>query len=182
MFLSDISIKKIINDRKLLIVPPLEDKNIRPCGIRVHLGEKLLAYEDYQTIAPMKNPEIKYKEIDLTKDSFVLAPGAFVLGSTREAFKTPRNMAGFLDGRSTLARLGLTIHITAAITDGLYEEPRSITLEIHNVSNLNIVLSNNMPIGSMLFFLLDQEVSQGVQEQYRHQSGVTPPNLEVQLS
>ncbi len=182
MFLSDTSIKKFVDSSELLVVPPLEESNIRPCGIRVHLGEKLLSYEDGQEIDPMSDQEIKYKEIDLKEDSFVLHPGVFVLGSTKEAFKTPRNMVGFLDGRSTLARMGLTIHITAAVTDGLYEEPRTITLEMHNASNLNIILSRNMPIGSMLFFLLDQEVAQGVQEQYRCQSGVTPANLEGQFS
>ena len=181
MFLSDTKIEELVQSKDLIVHPMLEKRNIRPNGIRIHLGDKLIQYEN-QTVDPTKDTHIKYSEIDLTKSTFVLSPGGFVLGSTFESIQTPRHIFGLLDGRSTLARLGLTVHITAAVTDGLYEDPRTITLEIYNAGNMSIVLSNKMAIGALLFAELDQPVTQDVQDQYRHQNGVTAANLKGQFS
>ncbi len=181
MFLSDAKIEELARNKDLIIRPTLEQKNIRPNGIRIHLGDTLIQYEN-QAVDPTKDINIKYSEIDLRKDTFTLPPGGFVLGSTFESIQTPRHIFGLLDGRSTLARLGLTIHITAAVIDSLYEEPRTITLEIYNAGNMSIVLSNKMAIGALLFAELDQPVTQNVQNQYRHQNGVTPANLKGQFS
>ncbi len=182
MFLSDTKIEEFIKNDEIIVSPSIDTKNIRSLGIRIHLGQKLIQYKNDQSVDPTKDTELCFEEIDLSQGNFVLEPGAFVLGATLEAFKTPRNIAGFLDGRSTLARLGLSIHSTAAIIDGLYEEARTITLEIYNAGNLKIILSHKMAIGSLAFFQLDQEVVQAVQEQYRHQNGVVPANLKLQFN
>lgn len=161
--------------------PQPAEKDIRPNAIRVHLCHTLIKYED-QTIDPTKDIDIKHTTIDLTHKPYVLKPNEFILGSTIESIKTPRNICGFLDGRSTLARLGLNIHITAAVTDGLYEDARTITLEIQNASNMHLVLSHKMPIGSLLFAELDQPVAQSTQGQYKGQKGTTVANLKDQFS
>lgn len=165
--------------------PRPKDSDIRPQAVRVHLGPSLIKYHD-QLVDPM-NPDagekdLLHDEIDLEKEPYILKPGEFVLGSTIEEIKTPRNICGFLDGRSTLARLGITIHISAAVTDGLYDDARTITLEIHNASNMHLKLSHTMPIGSLLFSLLDQDVAQDVQSQYKGQNGATIANLKGQFA
>lgn len=181
MFLSHTKIVSLIEEGALQITPKVEEKNIRPNGIRLHLDHGLIRYAD-QTVDPTKQQALEHETIDLTQGSFILKPQAFVLGSTLETIKTPRNIFALLDGRSTLARLGLTVHITAAVADGLYEEPRAITLEIFNAGNMNIVLSHKMAIGALLFAELDQPVSQGTQNQYRNQKGVQVANLKDQFS
>ena len=180
MFLSDIKIKDLLEKGELSITPKPAEKDIRPNAIRVHLCHTLIKYED-QTVDPTKDPEIQYSTINLTHQSYTLKPGEFILGSTIESIKTPRDICGVLDGRSTLARLGLNIHITAAVTDGLYEDARTITLEIQNAGNMHLVLSHKMPIGSLLFAKLDQPVGQNTQDRYKDQKGATVANLKGQL-
>ena len=180
MFLSDTTLRALMEDGSLQITPPVEDKNIRPQGIRLHLDHTLIHYAP-QRVDPTKDMDLRYETIDIAKEPFILKPQGFVLGSTREMIKTPRHIFALLDGRSTLARLGLTVHITAAVADGLYEEPRAITLEIFNASNMEIVLSHKMAIGALLFAELDQPVQQEAQSQYRHQKGAQPANLKDQF-
>jgi dCTP deaminase len=178
MFLSDIKIKDLLETGELSITPTPAEKDIRPNAVRVHLCHTLIKY-DNQTVDPTKDAEIKHSTIDLTHQPYTLKPGEFILGSTIESIKTPRNICGFLDGRSTLARLGLNIHITAAFTDGLYEDPRTITLEIQNAGNMHLVLSHNMSIGSLLFAELDQAVGQSAKGRYKGQKGATVANLKT---
>ncbi|MBT4963241.1 MAG: dCTP deaminase [Francisellaceae bacterium] len=182
MFLCDVTIKELLRSKKLLVKPEVKEKNIRPAGIRVHLDKELIQYKTGQLIDPMQPDEILYKKISMEKQPFILEPGAFILGATIESFKMPRDMLGVLDGRSTIARLGVTIHITATITDSLYEDERTITLEIKNAGNLRIALSFGMPIGSMLFAMLDHPVEQSTQNQYKNQKGVVAANLGEQFS
>lgn len=179
MFLSDISLKKLLQEGHLNITPSIKESDIRPNAIRVHLADTLIEYDD-QVVDPRQQDPIRHKQISLQESDHILAPKQFVLGSTVESIQTPRDVVGFLDGRSTLARLGLMIHMTAAITDGLYEEGRSITLEIYNASNMGIVLSKGLAIGSLSFLKVDQPINQSPQTQYKGQLGATLPNLTSQ--
>lgn len=181
MFLSDQTLKEMLEKRELLITPKVQEKDIRPNAIRVYLGHTLLRYKD-QIVDPTKDMDLHYETISLLEKPYLLKPKEFVLGATLESIQTPRHIIGFLDGRSTLARLGLTIHITASITDGLYDEPRSITLEIYNAGNMTIVLSHKMAIGSLSFSALDKPVQQNSQSQYRGQKEATPANIKGQFN
>lgn len=183
MFLSDLTIKSLIKSKQILIKPDVRDSDIRPAGVRVHLDKEIIKYKPGQLINPIQpEKDIIYTKINIENDPYVLEPGEFILGSTIESFKMPRDMLGFLDGRSTIARLGITIHITATVTDSLYEDERTITLEIQNAGNLRVVLSYQMAIGSMLFTMLDRPVEQNTKSQYKNQKGVVAPNLGDQYS
>ena len=181
MFLSHKKISSLIKENKIQITPQVIESDIRPNSIRLYLDHTLITYTD-QTIDPTKKVDPQYKKINISDTPFTLKPGCFVLGSTTQTIKTPPEIIGFLDGRSTLARLGLMIHVTAAVTDSLYEDARSITLEIFNAGNLHIILSHNMAIGALLFAQLDQPVTQKVQEQYKGQQRVHVSNLKDQFS
>ena len=135
MFLSHQTIEKYIDEGKILIEPDFDKKNIRPVGIRIHLAKHLLLPEPNQVVSLTVAQELKYKEIDLTTEDFLLEPGQFVLGASYEAIQTPPNVLAILDGRSTVARLGLTIHITASVIDGTFETPHVAVLEIKNLGN-----------------------------------------------
>src|SRR5581483_12420160 len=103
-----------IDDGKIIIGPDFEIKNIRPVGIRLHLGNELLIAEPNQTVSLTEGGELKYRTIDLSKEEFYLEPNQFVLAATYETIQTSRDIIAILDGRSTVARLGLTTHITAS--------------------------------------------------------------------
>ncbi len=178
MFLSHQTIEKLIDEGQIIIKPEFDKKNIRPVGLRIHLAKEILVPEPNQTVEIGGAQELKYKEIDLTKEEFYLEPNQFILGATYEAIQTPPNILAILDGRSTVARLGITTHITASIADGTFEMPHVVVLEIKNVGNFRVKLKFKDPIAMMVFAELKDPVVQKIQSQYGGgQSKVTPPNL-----
>lgn len=178
MFLSHQAIEKYIDQGKIIIGPEFDKKNIRPVGIRLHLGRELLIAEPNQTVDLTEPMDLKYQEIDISQEHFYLEPNQFVLGATYETIQTATDILAILDGRSTIARLGLTTHITASIIDGTFEAPHAATLEIKNVGNFRIRLKFKDPIAMMLFTQLKEPIVQKLQSQYQAMPHkVTPPNI-----
>lgn len=180
MFFSHQTIEGCINEGKIIIGPEFDKKNIRPVGIRLHLGSELLIAEPNQIVdLTAESQNLKYKTVNLLEEEFYLAPGEFVLAATYETIQTDASILAILDGRSTVARLGLTTHITASIIDGTFGTPNAPTLEIKNVGNFTIRLKYKDPIAMMIFAELKDPVVQKQQSQYQQQPNkVTPPNLQ----
>lgn len=177
MFLSHQAIEEYIDKGEIVIKPDFDKKNIRPVGIRIHLSKDILVSEPNQTVSITSAQDLKYREVDLTKEDFYLEPNQFILGATYESIQTPKNILAILDGRSTVARLGLTTHITASIADGTFEQPHTVVLEIKNVGNFRVKLSHKDPIAMMVFAELTHHIEKGMHSQYSDQNRVTPPNL-----
>jgi dCTP deaminase len=178
MFLSHQTIEKLVDNGEIIIDPEFDKKNIRPVGIRIHLAKDILVPIEGQTVNLTEAQDIKYREIDLTKEEFYLEPNGFILGATYEAIKTPSDILAILDGRSTVARIGLTTHVTASVADGTFEKPHVVVLEIKNLGNFKVRLNFKDPIAMMSFVKLTEPVIQKIQSQYgAGQSKVTPPNL-----
>src|SRR5579862_4969064 len=166
MFLSHQTIERYIEENKIIIKPEFDKKNIRPVGLRIHLAKDILIPEPNQTVELNVPQKLRYKEIDLTQEEFYLEPGQFILGATYEAIQTPPNILALLDGRSTIARLGITTHITASVLDGTFERPHISVLEIKNVGNFRVRLKFKDPIAMMVFAELKEPVIQKMQTQY----------------
>ena len=83
------------------------------------------------------------------QDTFVLHPGELALGITLEAITLPDDLVGWLDGRSSLARLGLMVHVTAHRIDPGWSG--NIVLEFFNSGKLPLALRPGMAIGAMSF-------------------------------
>jgi len=177
MFLSHKTIERLIADGQITIGPEFDLKDIRPVGVRIHIANEILVPEERQTVDLNEAVELKYKTVHLDKEEFYLEPGGFILGATYELIKTPKDVVCFLDGRSTIARLGLTTHITAAIIEGVYDSPHSTVLEIKNLGNFRIRLHYKNPIGMMCFAKITEPIEQELQSQYKSQEKVAPPNL-----
>lgn len=180
MFLSHLSIEEYINSGRLIIGPNFDKKNIRPVGIRIHLGKDILVPQPSQFASISGSEDLQYDKIDLTTNNFTLNPGDFILGATYESVETDGSIVPFLDGRSTVARLGITTHVTAAICDGALGAPNVVVLEIKNMGNFKIKLRYLDPIAMMCFVQLTTPVIQKQQTQYAQQLGVAPPNLQYQ--
>ena len=110
-------------------------------------------------------------------DPFVLHPGEFVLGSTFESVTLPDDLAGRLEGKSSLGRLGLLTHSTAGFIDPGFSG--HITLELSNVANLPITLWPGMKIGQLCLFRLTSPAlhpygSAVYGSRYQGQRGPTP--------
>jgi len=142
-------------DNKRVAVEPFDVEMIQPSSIDVRLDRMFRVFENHKY--PHIDPSIE--QADLTRliepdgdDPFILHPGEFVLGSTLEVVSLPDDLAGRLEGKSSLGRLGLLTHSTAGFIDPGFSG--HITLELSNVATLPIKLFPGMKIGQLCLFRL----------------------------
>ena len=154
MLLSDRDLLTEI-DNKRVAVEPFDMEMIQPSSIDVRLDRMFRVFENHKY--PHIDPSIEQE--DLTRliepdgdDPFILHPGEFVLGSTLEVVSLPDHLAGRLEGKSSLGRLGLLTHSTAGFIDPGFSG--HITLELSNVATLPIKLFPGMKIGQLCLFRL----------------------------
>lgn len=86
---------------------------------------------------------------DMEDEGFTLLPGEFLLGATNEVIELPLNLSARVEGKSSLGRIGLAVHITAGFIDPGFHG--SITLEIVNLLGRPIILRQNMRIAQIAF-------------------------------
>jgi len=141
MLLSDRSIKEAISAGRIVLKPYFEDC-VQPSSIDIHLDNKFLLFNKAQHALI----DVRQKQDALMKSVEI---GEFVLGSTLESLKLPNDIAGRIEGKSSLGRLGLLIHSTAGYVDPGWEG--NLTLELSNVSPLPITLYYKMKIGQISF-------------------------------
>jgi len=138
MILTKNEILKEIKKGKIKIKPFSKDQ-VGPASIDLHLGKDFRIFKKWKT-APVSE-DVDYKKFTkLVKiDKYkILGPGDFILGLTKEKITLPDNICGWLTGRSSFARLGLSIHITASfIQPGINNKQ---VLEIKNVSKIPLIL------------------------------------------
>ena len=154
MLLSDRDLLTEI-DNKRVAIEPFDPEMIQPSSIDVRLDRMFRVFENHKY--PHIDPSIE--QADLTRliepdgdDPFILHPGEFVLGSTLEVVSLPDDLAGRLEGKSSLGRLGLLTHSTAGFIDPGFSG--HITLELSNVATLPIKLFPGMKIGQLCLFRL----------------------------
>lgn len=174
MILSDRTIKEYITAGKINILPAFNPSDLRPTGIRLHLASDLLIPAPFQTVDLASAGELHFEHCSTP---YTMKPGEFLLASTVERIQVPRNIICHLDGRSTIARLGLSVHSTSHTIDGNYESPQTIVLELINNGPFNIILQANTPIAQLSFSFLSSDIEQSPQRQYAGQQATTPPNL-----
>lgn len=153
--LTDGQFKECVAQKKI-IVEPYDEHNARSGKYDVHLGRYLLVPEPISVPLDPNSLEIepRYSKIDLQAKPFILQPGQFVLGQTHELIGLDGDIGMFIDGPTTLARLGLSIHQTSTfIPPG--QDPHIITLEVYNAGIWQVQLSFNMRIGKLLAFQYD---------------------------
>ena len=154
MLLSDRDIRAEI-DLGRLALEPYEPGMIQPSSIDVRLDKFFRVFENhrYPHIDPAEEqPELTRLIEPIGDEPFILHPGEFVLGSTLEVCSLPDDLAGRLEGKSSLGRLGLLTHSTAGFIDPGFSG--HITLELSNVATLPIKLWPGMKIGQLCLFRL----------------------------
>ena len=125
----------------------------------VSQGNELFLYDEGQIIDIAENIIPSNTKIDISNTPFVLKPKQFILAPTKEKIWTSPEIICILDGRTTIARLGLTIHKTAQVADGNQVQVQPIMLEIYNHSNVTYLLRSGIPIGCVLFEQLLEPIS-----------------------
>ena len=179
MLLSDRDIKAEIASGRVG-VDPYADAMIQPSSIDVRLDRWFRVFENHRY--PHIDPSVE--QPDLTRliepegdEPFILHPGEFVLGSTYEVVTLPDDIAGRLEGKSSLGRLGLLTHSTAGFIDPGFSG--HVTLELSNVANLPIMLYPGMKIGQISFLRMTSAAehpygSDATGSKYQGQRGPTP--------
>lgn len=155
MMLSDVDIKHCLKNGGLEI-DPLDnpDLQIQPASVDLTLSNRFIIPSLPMNYTNGETPHIISKSIELFNpdDTFQIYPGDFVLACTRERVKIPSTLAARVEGRSSLGRLGLIIHLTAGFIDPGFEG--QITLELANLSRCAISLTPGMRISQLCLFEL----------------------------
>ncbi len=179
MLLSDRDLRKELESGRLGL-DPFDEAMLQPSSIDVRLDRFFRVFNNtkYTHIDPSRQQDELTSLVEADGDEpFVLHPGEFVLGSTFEAVSLPDDLAGRLEGKSSLGRLGLLTHSTAGFIDPGFEG--HITLELSNVANLPITLWPGMKIGQLCLFRLSSAAenpygSTAAGSRYQGQRGPTP--------
>ena len=178
----------LLSDRDLRIeiesgrvrVEPFEEAMIQPSSVDVRLDRFFRVFENhkYSVIDPSIEQGELTREVEVgAKEFFILHPGEFVLASTYEVITLPDDIAGRLEGKSSLGRLGLLTHSTAGFIDPGFSG--HITLELSNVANLPVKLFPGMKIGQLCLIKLTSPAehpygSALYGSRYQGQRGPTP--------
>lgn len=176
MMLSNEDIKKVIEAGELRI-SPFSEKWLRSSGITMHLGKELLKPESGHVVDVTKPTPPPYESIMISKDKpYSLEPGEFLLGHTMENVTVGSSLGFMIEGRSTLARVGLTIVQTAMMVYPGHSD-RPVTLELANHGPNPILLYPNMKIARVVLFELKTPSSVRYDDsgKYRDQQSVGVP-------
>ena len=159
---------------------PFTESMIQPSSVDVRLDKFFRVFENhkYSVIDPsIEQPDLTREVIAEGDEPFILHPGEFVLASTYEVITLPDDIAGRLEGKSSLGRLGLLTHSTAGFIDPGFSG--HITLELSNVANLPVKLFPGMKIGQLCLIKLSSPAehpygSEKYGSRYQGQRGPTP--------
>lgn len=166
----------ILSDRALLTlletgglhISPLEKEQIQPASVDIRLGSTFSVVEDSPAGILTLDQEIRYKTIQ--SDRYLLLPHQFVLATTMEYIALPDNLTAFVEGRSSLGRMGLFIQNAGWVDPGFHGE---ITLELYNANRFAIELKAGRRVGQLVFAQMDQAAFRPYQGKYQGQKGAT---------
>ena len=151
MIISDGTLKNLIS-KKELVITPLVDASIQPASIDCRLGDHFLVVDDNLSGQITMDTEIKYREI--VTNEIVIPHKSFLLGTTMEYMELPDNITAFVEGRSSIGRMGLFIENAGWVDPGFKGK---ITLELYNANSLPIKLISGRRICQMVFCFMDQK-------------------------
>jgi len=155
MILPDHEIRKLLKEGKL-VIEPLDDPEtqIQPACVDLRLGSefRVFKYTSEAFIDSRDPKEYTQSHVSAEGKPFILHPKEFILGITKESVKIPDNLAAYVDGRSSLGRLGITAHITSGWIDPGF--CGKLVLEISNLGKMPVTLYPGMRICKLLLFKL----------------------------
>ncbi|MEL6113646.1 dCTP deaminase [Photobacterium sp. SP02] len=190
MRLCDKDIKAYLDEGKISIEPRPSNDVISGLTIDVTLGNNFRIFTDHgapfidlsgkkEDVAAQLE-KVMSDEIEVTDgDAFFLHPGQLALAVTHESVTLPDNIVGWLDGRSSLARLGLMVHVTAHRIDPGWSG--RIVLEFYNSGRLPLALRPHMPIGALSFEVLsgsaEKPYNKRANAKYHNQQGAVASRI-----
>ncbi len=190
MRLCDRDIEAYIEAGRIQITPRPTPDMISGVSVDIRLGHKFRTFRAYAApFIDLSGPReevdqalnsVMSDEIVLSDDeAFFLHPGELALAITLESVTLPADIVGWLDGRSSLARLGLMVHVTAHRIDPGWSG--NIVLEFYNSGRLPLALRPNMKIGALNFETMTGEAARPynkrVDAKYQQQTGAVASRI-----
>ena len=176
MILPDHEIRSLLKEGRISI-EPLDDpeEQIQAAWVDLRLGSEFQVFKyTKEAYIDSRNPKEYTETICINGEPFVLHPKEFVLGVTHERIRVPSDLAAYVDGRSSLGRIGITAHITSGWVDPGFEG--RLVLEISNLGKMPVMLYPGMRICKLIFLKLNSEAERpyNVREKakYRNQETV----------
>lgn len=153
MILSQTDIREAVEAGEIGFDPPLDEEQWGEASVDLRLGFSFTQFKKFDGVTVSvaagltsvgglgfwNTKELKPKDELEKPENFVLDPGEFVLGLTHESIKVPKHLIALVEGRSTYARVGLSMHQTAPWIQPGWSGP--IVLEIMNHGSLSIALT-----------------------------------------
>lgn len=153
MILSDRDIKKAIQEGKIKIIPKIDyQTQLGSCSVDLRLGNvfRVFNHSKCAYIDPREKIKNFTKKVVVKKNEpFIMQPGEFVLASTLESLELSDDLLARLEGRSSLGRLGIAIHSTAAVFDPGWKG--KVVIELGNFGKMPVALYPGMRICSLTF-------------------------------
>ncbi|MGA2675472.1 MAG: dCTP deaminase [Methanobacterium sp.] len=153
--LSDRDIKEHLKSGKIVINPLTNPEvQIQPSSVDLRIGSEFKGFRIIRKpcIDPMDQSDLdSYMEsfyID-EGEPFIIHPGEFALATTYETIKLPHDLVARVEGRSSMGRLGVTMHVTAGYIDPGFMG--KITLEISNIGKMPVALYTGQRVCQIVF-------------------------------
>ncbi|MBY6185461.1 dCTP deaminase [Marinobacter hydrocarbonoclasticus] len=190
MRLNDIEIIEYLDKERIVIEPRPSNDKVSGVTVDVTLGNRFRVFQDHTApYIDLSGPReevqkalenVMSDELNIADDqAFFLHPGELALAVTHESVTLPADVVGWLDGRSSLARLGLMVHVTAHRIDPGWSG--QIVLEFFNSGKLPLALRPGMPIGALNFERLSgpcaRPYNQRKDAKYKGQSGAVASRI-----
>lgn len=190
MRLCDRDIERYMAEERIRITPLPDADMISGVSVDIRLGNKFRVFQAHAApFIDLSGPRaevdaalnsVMSDEIVLAEDGvFILHPAELALGVTLESVTLPDDIVGWLDGRSSLARLGLMVHVTAHRIDPGWSG--NIVLEFYNSGKLPLALRPHMKIGALNFELMtgpaDRPYNKRVDAKYKEQTGAVASRI-----
>jgi dCTP deaminase len=165
MILSDDTLRAMIANHTI-VVEPLEPYQVQPASIDLRLGRHFLKIDENSLESLSLDTELPYVKIE--KDEIIIPPHSFLLATTIECIRLPANVTAFVEGRSSIGRMGLFIQNAGWVDPGF---EGTITLELFNANRLPLKLSSGRRICQIVFAQMDQATRTPYAGKYQGQRG-----------
>lgn len=156
------------------LIEPYSEAQLQPASYDVQLGNEFLIFERaHHTELDLDNPVDITKKVIVEDDGFfVLHPGEFALGVTREVVHMPNHLVSRIEGKSSMGRFGVMVHVTAGFIDPGFNGP--VTLEMAAFHPYAVKLRPGKLVAQLAFETMVSECEHPYEGRYQDASGVEP--------
>lgn len=178
MTLSETEINSYLESGELKIDRPEGGIAVQPSSVDLHLGKKAKRYENRNSMVSVWAENTYPETKETAYNTIIIDPGEFILAHTEEVVCLPSGLVGYLQGRSSVGRLGLFVENAGLVDAGFSGD---LTLELFNASKNAIELKPGMRICQMTLHKHTNppnvDYSQQTDSKYQGQREATPSRL-----